>query len=62
MFYVLNKNKIMSYTIASFIVLALFAFSTAIIPNEDISVMKVSSNIINESNKNVMENFDKKDK
>ena len=40
----------------------LFAFSTAIIPNEDVSVMKVSSNIINESNKNVMENFDKKDK
>ena len=62
MFYVLNKNKIMSYTIASFIVLALFAFFTAIIPNEDVSVMKVSSNIINESNKNVMKNFDKKDK
>lgn len=62
MFYVLNKNKIMSYAIASFIVLALFTFSTAIMPVEDVTVMKVSSNVINETNKNIINNINKNDK
>ena len=44
MIYILHKNKIISYTVASFIVLALFAFSTSFIPQSDVEVIKVSSN------------------
>ena len=47
MIYIFNKNKIFSYIVASFIVLLLFAFSTSIIPNDDIQLLKVSANIAN---------------
>ncbi len=47
MIYVFNKNKIFSYIVASFIVLVLFAFSTSIIPNQNIDLLKVSANAIN---------------
>lgn len=47
MIYVFNKNKILSYVIASLIVLVLFVFSSSIIPNQDIELLKVSSNAIN---------------
>lgn len=46
MIYVFNKNKIISYMVASFIVIALFTFSSSAIPNRDIQVVKVSSNIV----------------
>ena len=47
MIYIFNKNKIFSYIVASFIVLLLFAFSTSIIPNDDVQLVKVSANTVN---------------
>lgn len=47
MIFIFNKNKIFSYIVASFIVLLLFAFSTSIIPNDDIQLLKVSANTVN---------------
>ena len=52
MIYVFNKNKILSYMIASFIVMGLFAFSSSVIPNNDIEMIKVSSNVIENININ----------
>lgn len=46
MIYVFNKNKIFSYVIASFIVIALFTFSSSIIPDKDIQIVKISSNVV----------------
>lgn len=46
MIYVFNKNKIFSYMVASVIVLTLFAFSTSFTPNEDVEIVKISSNVI----------------
>ena len=45
MIYVFNKNKILSYMVASFIVVSLFIFSSSIIPNKDVELLKVSSNV-----------------
>ena len=45
MIYIFNKNKIISYMVASFIVIALFTFSSSAIPNRDIQIVKVSSNV-----------------
>ena len=45
MIYVFNKNKILSYMIASFIVVSLFVFSSSVIPNKDVELLKVSSNV-----------------
>ena len=47
MIFIFNKNKIFSYIVASFIVLLLFAFSTSIIPNDDVQLLKVSANSVN---------------
>lgn len=47
MIYIFNKNKIFSYIVASFIVLLLFVFSTSIIPNDDVQLVKVSANTVN---------------
>lgn len=47
MIYVLNKNKIYSYVVATFIVLGIFAFGVGLTPNEDVKLLKVSSNSIN---------------
>lgn len=53
MIYVFNKNKIFSYVVASFIVIGLFAFSSSVIPDKDIQIVKISSNIIqNNTTKN----------
>ena len=41
MIYVFNKNKILSYMIASFIVVSLFVFSSSVIPNKDVELLKV---------------------
>lgn len=57
MIYVLNKNKIISYVIASFIVIGLFTFSTSVIPNKDIELVKVSSNAINTNTVNNINNI-----
>jgi len=59
MIYVLNKNKIVSYIVASVIVFGLFAFSTSIIPNKDIEILKVSSNAINNNSINIVNDIDK---
>ena len=56
MLYVFNKNKIISYMVASFIVISLFAFSTSAIPNRDIQILKVSSNVIENNIVNDMKN------
>ena len=57
MIYVLNKNKIISYMVASFIVIGLFTFSTSAIPNRDIQIVKVSTNVIeNNMVNNIMNN------
>ena len=45
MIYVFNKNKILSYMVASFIVVSLFVFSISINPNKDVELLKVSSNV-----------------
>ena len=45
MLYVFNKNKIISYMVAFFIVISLFAFSSSAIPNKDIQLLKVSTNV-----------------
>ena len=57
MLYVFNKNKIISYMVASFIVIALFTFSASAIPNKDIQILKVSSNVVdNNIVNNIMNN------
>ena len=50
MIYVFNKNKIFSYLMASCFVLMLFTFYESIIPNRDVELIKVSSNLIEENN------------
>lgn len=50
MIYVFNKNKIFSYLIASCFVLMLFTFHESIIPNRDVELIKVSSNVTEEKN------------
>ena len=52
MIYVFNKNKIFSYVITSFIVLFLFLFSTSIIPNPNVDLLKVSANATNNQQTN----------
>ena len=57
MIYVFNKNKIISYMVATFIVIGLFTFSTSAIPNRDIQIVKVSTNVIeNNMVNNIMNN------
>ena len=46
MIYVFNKNKIISYVIATCLVLTLFSFRTDTIPNKDVELLKVSSNVL----------------
>ena len=58
MIYVFNKNKILSYMVASVIVLMLFTFSTTIIPNKDIELVKVSANTSENNNVNLMNNVE----
>ena len=57
MLYVFNKNKILSYMVASFIVIGLFTFSTSAIPTRDIQIVKVSTNVVeNNTVNNIMNN------
>lgn len=57
MFFVFNKNKIVSYGVAVGVVSVLFLLSTFLVPNNDIMVVQTSSNLIkNEINNNVIIN------
>lgn len=47
MLFVLNKNKIISYIIASSVVVGLFLFSISILPNQNVELIQISSNMIN---------------
>ena len=49
MIYVFNKNKMFSYIIACSLVLLLFTFHEKIIPNDDVELVKVSSNVLEEN-------------
>ena len=53
MIYILNKNKIISYVVASFIVLGLFVFSSSIMPNNDVQILKVSANTVEQNVNNI---------
>ena len=57
MIYVFSKNKILSYILASCFVLMLFAFHDNIIPNNDIELLKVSSNVTENNVINNITNF-----
>jgi len=57
MIYVFSKNKILSYVLASCFVLMLFAFHDNIIPNNDIELLKVSSNVTENNVINNITNF-----
>ena len=50
MIYVFNKNKILSYILACCFALLLFIFKDSVIPNKDVELVKVSSNITDNSN------------
>ena len=56
MIYVFNKNKILSYVLASCFVLMLFAFHENMLPNKDIELVKVSSNAVESNNLNNINN------
>lgn len=53
---VFNKNKIFSYVVASFIVMGLFAFSSSVIPDKDIQIVKVSSNVLQNNSIKTIDN------
>lgn len=55
MIYILNKNKIFSYMIASCIVLMLFGFGSSIMQNKDVELVKVSANTSKNTNVNIAE-------
>ena len=61
MIYVFNKNKIFSYVIASFIVIGLFTFSSSVIPDKDIQIVKISSNIVQNNNASNYKEYNKSD-
>ena len=51
MIYIFNKNKILSYVLASCFVLMLFAFHDNMLTNKDVELVKVSSNIVGSNNR-----------
>ena len=58
MLFVFNKDKIISYTVATSIVIVLFMFSMSLIPNSDTKFVQVSTNISNSiENENVVNNI-----
>lgn len=62
MIYVFNKNKILSYILASCFVLTLFAFRDSRVQSGDIELVEVSSNVVenNISNDNNIVNNEQK--
>lgn len=59
MIYVFNKNKIFSYVVASFIVIGLFTFSSSIIPDKDIQIVKISSNVVQNNTDSTYKEYNK---
>ena len=57
MIYVFNKNKIISYLLASCFVLMLFAFHENIIMGKDVELIKVSSNVAENNINNRLDNI-----
>ena len=57
MIYILNKGKMLSYVIASTIVVGIFVFSSSIIQKKDIEVLKISSNVIDNNILNSISNI-----
>lgn len=58
MLFVFNKNKIISYAVATSIVVLLFMFSVSVMPNPDTKVVQVSYNITNSiESKNIVNNI-----
>lgn len=57
MIYVFNKNKILSYTVASFIVLILFGFGASLVPNQKVDLVQVSANTMNNQTLNDIQNI-----
>ena len=60
MIYVFNKNKILSYVLASCFVLTMFAFYENMLPNQDVELVKVSSNVVESNNLNNILNNEEK--
>ena len=62
MLFVFNKNKIISYLVATSIVIVLFMFSVSVIPNSDTKIVQVSSNSIeiNKDGNNINKNINSK--
>ena len=62
MLFVFNKNKIISYLVATSIVIVLFVFSVSVIPNSDTKIVQVSSNSIenNKDGNNINKNINSK--
>ena len=56
MLFIFNKNKIISYFVATSVVAVLFLFSVSIIPNDDVKMIQVSSNISENNIENKIEN------
>lgn len=56
MIYVFNRNKILSYVLASCFVLTLFAFHDGRVQNGDVELVEVSSNVVENNilNNNIM--------
>jgi len=50
MIYIFNKNKILSYIGVTFFVLTLFVLTSSPIPNKNIEIVKISSNVIENNN------------
>lgn len=56
MLFILNKNKIISYTIAASVVMILFVFSISFVPNKDVELIQISSNVTNNIISNEIQN------
>lgn len=56
MLFILNKNKIISYTIAASVVMILFVFSISFVPNKDVELIPISSNATNNIISNEIQN------
>lgn len=57
MIYVFNKNKILSYMVASFIVLLLFVFGASFVPSPEVDLVQVSANTTNNQILNNIQNI-----
>ena len=61
MIYVFNKNKIFSCVLACAFVLMLFTFHDNLIHNNDVELVKVSSNVITSNEDNINNVTNEKD-